>query len=162
MRTTNRVTLTGFSGRDAETKYGASGNKTVSCSIATTRSWKAKNSDEWEEETTWHNIVAWGKTADALELVKKGDAVHVDGRISVREWEDQSGGKRLFFQIIAENAHICVRPPKQGDQNPGGYSGAMQSPAAVNAGRKAPPSQNAKPLPGGDDNGVPFDDDVPF
>lgn len=162
MRSTNRVTLTGFAGRDAETKYSQSGTKTVKVSIATTRSWKKRDADEWEEETTWHSIVAWGRTADALEAVRKGDAVHVDGRIDIQKWTDNDGNDRTYFQIVAENAHIAIKPPKQGEGGNTSYQGATQNPAAVNATtRKAP--ADAKPLPGGEKtDGVPFDDDVPF
>ena len=91
MGSVNRVILVGNLGRDAELKYTPSGAAVSNFSIATTETWKDKNSGERKEKTEWHRIVLWGKTAENLsQYLLKGKQVFVEGRLETRQWEDKA------------------------------------------------------------------------
>ena len=108
----NHVTLVGRLGRDPETKFTASGKAVANFSIATDEGFGDK------KKTTWHNIVCWEKTAEAVQkYVKKGSLVLVDGRIQVREWEDKAGGKKKAFEIVANRVQFLdkAKPAAEGE-----------------------------------------------
>ena len=97
----NRVTLIGRLGRDPEMRYTPSGAAVARFSLATDENRKDQQGN-WQQETTWHNIVVWGQSAErASETLKKGTLVYIEGRISVRNWEDKEGQKRTSFEIVA-------------------------------------------------------------
>ena len=102
-RSLNKVMLIGNLGRDPELKATPSGSQVATFSIATNRKWKDKNG-ELQEETQWHNIVAWGPPAEFLATyLKKGSRLYVEGRLTHRSWEDQSGQKRYMTEVVVEN-----------------------------------------------------------
>lgn len=100
----NRVTLLGNVGKDAETKFTPSGIAKTTFSLATSRSWK--KGDNWEEETTWHNVVLWRSENVANHLLK-GKQVYVDGRIETRSYEARDGQKKYITEIVADNVILC-------------------------------------------------------
>ena len=113
-RSLNRVMLIGNLGRDPELKATPSGSQVATFSIATNRKWKDKNG-ELQEETQWHNIVAWGPQAEFLATyLKKGSRLYVEGRLTHRSWEDQSGQKRYMTEVVVENFVPLDAPPEGG------------------------------------------------
>lgn len=96
----NRVTLVGRLGKDPELRYSPSGQAVARFSLATDENRKDPQGN-WTQETTWHNIVLFGQTAErAGEMLKKGNLVYIEGRISQRQWEDKEGQKRTSFEIL--------------------------------------------------------------
>ena len=96
----NRVQLIGHLGSDPEIKTTDGGKKLAKLSIATTEVYK-NASGEKVEETQWHNLVAWGKTAEIIEkYVSKGKQIAVDGKITYRSYEDRNGDKRYITEIL--------------------------------------------------------------
>lgn len=101
----NRVMLIGNLGKDCETKQASDNFAITSFSIATQRSYK-KN-DQWEQETTWHNIKAFNASDYTRNALTKGAKVAVEGRISNRSYIDKDGNKKYVFEIIAESIILC-------------------------------------------------------
>jgi single-strand DNA-binding protein len=102
MPSLNKVFLMGHLGSDPEIRYTQSGAAVANFSVATSERWKDKVTGEDKENTEWHRIVAWNKTAEiAGERLRKGDLVFIDGRIQTRGWEDKNGNKRYTTEIVA-------------------------------------------------------------
>lgn len=103
-KSVNKVILVGNIGRDPEVKYTQSGTAVASFSIATTDSYKDKQSGEWKERTEWHNVVTWQRLAEiASEYLKKGSRVYIEGRLQTRSWEDKQGQKRYTTEVVAND-----------------------------------------------------------
>jgi len=99
----NQAQLIGRLGKDPEIRALENGRKVASFSVATSESWKDKTSGEKKEATEWHNIVAWGPTAEVCEkYLHKGDQVFVEGKIMTRSWE-KDGVKRYTTEIVVTN-----------------------------------------------------------
>lgn len=97
----NRTTLIGNLGKDPELKRLESGKAIAKFSVATSKSYQDKN-NEWQNVTTWHNIVVWGDRAEKAERkLKKGSRVYLEGEISNRTYEDRDGNKRTITEIVA-------------------------------------------------------------
>jgi single-strand DNA-binding protein len=90
---TNRVSLTGFLGKDAETKITRNSASFTVLSLATKRSWKDRETEEWKSETTWHRIIAWGKLGEYAANLTKGSHLQIDGEIRTRDYMQKTGGK---------------------------------------------------------------------
>ena len=101
-RSVNKVFLIGHLGRDAETRFTPSGVACTRFSVATTRSWKDQQNDEWKEETNWTNVTAWRKE-NLANYLTKGKQVHVEGRLQWRSYNDQEGRKVYVTEVIAED-----------------------------------------------------------
>ena len=96
----NRVTLLGHAGRDPEFRKMQSGDRTASFSLATTRRWKDRDGKP-AEATDWHRVVVFGAAVKAVEeLVAKGAALLVEGRLAVREFRDKAGNDRQVTEIV--------------------------------------------------------------
>jgi len=94
-RGVNKVILVGNLGNDPEIKYMPSGGAVANLSIATSSSWKDKNTGEMNEKTEWHRVVFFNRLAEiAGEYLRKGSQVYVEGRLQTRKWQDQSGNDR--------------------------------------------------------------------
>lgn len=119
----NKVILIGNLGRDPEVNHTQSGTAVATLSVATTR--RVKKGDQWESETEWHRVVAWGKTAEFCgNYLQKGSKVYVEGRLSTREWADRYGQKRYTTEVVAESVQ-SLDP-----RNDGGNSGNSDTPAS--------------------------------
>lgn len=91
----NRVSLTGFLGKDAEVKTTRNNNASFTVlSLATKRSWKNRDTGERQSETTWHRIVAWGRLGEYAAGLTKGAHLQVEGEIRTREYVEKAGGKK--------------------------------------------------------------------
>lgn len=147
----NKCMIIGNLGRDPEMRYTPSGQAVTQFTVATNRRWKGQN-EEWQEETEWFRIVAWGQLGErAAERLRKGNKVYIEGRIQTRQWEDQSGQKRYTTELIANQVTSLERREREeGDLPPSGED------------RSSTPSTSAAPAqrpaaPGGDEY-----DDLPF
>ena len=117
-RSLNKVMLIGNLGRDPELKATPSGSQVATFSIATNRKWKDKNS-EWQEDTQWHNIVAWGQQAEFIATyLKKGSRLFVEGRLTHRSWEDQGGQKKYITEVVLES-FVTLDPAPEGARGAG-------------------------------------------
>jgi single-strand DNA-binding protein len=109
MRGVNKVILIGNLGKDPELRYLPSGGPVAKFSLATGSKWKDKDG-QLQDRTDWHNIVAFGRTAEVCnEYLKKGSPVYVEGRIQTRSYDDRDGNKRWITEIIAQNVNMLGR-----------------------------------------------------
>lgn len=125
MGSLNRVQLIGNLGKDPEIRAIPSGAKVANFSIATTESYTGKDGQK-QDKTEWHNIFMWRGLAEIAEkYLRKGSQVYIEGRLSTRSWDDQSGNKKYMTEIIADNLVMLGkagsgqgRQESQGYQNP--------------------------------------------
>lgn len=105
----NKVLLIGNTGKDPEFTVTQTGRKRATLSLATTRRYRDANGEQ-KEQTDWHNLVAWGKTADVIESlgVHKGMPLFVEGSLSYRSWNDQNGQKRYATDVVIETFQILA------------------------------------------------------
>ncbi len=119
MASVNKVILIGNLGKDPETKYTPSGLQITKFSLATTD--RIKKGDNYEDKTEWHNIVCFNKIAEvASEFLKKGLSVYIEGRISTNSWEDQSGTKKYWTEIVA--SHLKILSKRESNSGEGGQA----------------------------------------
>ncbi len=145
----NKVILVGNLGQDPEVKYMPNGNAVCNITVATSESWKDKNSGEMQERTEWHRVVFFRRLAEiAGEYLKKGSQVYLEGRLQTRKWQDQQGQDRYTTEIVADNMQML---------GGGGRSGGS---AEFGGGQSKGGSQSA-PAPASMDNGY-TDEDIPF
>ena len=103
----NKVIVLGNLGSDPDARYMPNGNAVTNISVATTNSWKDKESGERQEETEWHRVVFFGRLAEiASEYLKKGSQVYVEGRLQTRKWEDKEGNDRWTTEIVANDMQM--------------------------------------------------------
>jgi single-strand DNA-binding protein len=157
-RSVNKVLLIGNLGRDAETKFTPSGAPVTRFSVATTRSWKDQQSNEWKEETNWTNVVLW-RQENLANYLTKGKQVYVEGRLQTRSYDDKDGKKVYTTEVVADEVILLGG---RGDGASGGFEGSSQAPR-----RGGPSSRGGAPAGGGppeeDSGGMGVtDDDVPF
>ncbi|WP_297574000.1 single-stranded DNA-binding protein [uncultured Deefgea sp.] len=173
MASLNKVLLIGNLGKDPETRFMPNGNAVCNFSIATTESWKDKQSGQKQEKTEWHNISMYGRLAEiAGQYLKKGSSVYIEGRLQTRKWQDkQTGADRYTTEIIADEMKMLGGRGDTGGNAGGGYnqqgggddfnqeySAPAQQQQQQQAPRQAPPQAAAKPARNFDD----FEDDIPF
>ena len=153
-RGVNKVILIGNLGNDPETKFLPSGGAVTNVSLATSESWKDKQTGQMQERTEWHRVVFFNKLAEiAGEYLKKGSKVYVEGSLRTRKWQGQDGQDRYTTEIVVSEMQMLDGRGEGGGAQPrqGGYSAsapACAAPAAAGGGYAAP---------SGD-----FDDDIPF
>lgn len=169
MASVNKVILVGNLGRDPEVRHSPDGAAMCSISIATTSSWKDKNTGERREETEWHRVSFFGRLAEvAGQYLKKGSSVYIEGRLKTRKWQDKNTGEdRYSTDIIADQMQMLggrsdasyeasQQPPAQPQrqvqarQNAGGY----QQRTAQNQPQKTPANQQQ--VSEWDDSEIPF------
>ncbi len=169
MASVNKVILVGNLGRDPETRYMPDGAAITNMSIATTSSWKDKNSGEKKEETEWHRIVFYGRLAEiAGEYLKKGRSVYIEGRLKTRKWTDKDGVEKFTTEVLADQMQMLGGREGMGGGDEGGMgggsSGSYGGGGGGGGGRSAAPARapaaaaSKKPAPNFDD----MDDDIPF
>lgn len=99
----NKVILIGNLGRDPEIRTMQNGNKVANLNMATTESWKDRNTGERRERTEWHRVVIFGPTADIAErYLRKGSKVYICGQLQTRKWQDQSGQERYTTEVVVQ------------------------------------------------------------
>jgi single-strand DNA-binding protein len=118
MGSVNRVILVGNLGRDAELRYTPGGAPVATFSLATTEVFKDKEGQR-KEQTEWHRVVVWGKTAETLnEYLTKGKQVYVEGRLQTRQWESKTdeGLSKALPRVARTVAHELRRDPSEGER----------------------------------------------
>ena len=145
----NKVILVGNLGADPENRMSQAGNAITNISIATSESWKDKNTGQQQERTEWHRVVFFNRLAEvAAEYLRKGSKVYVEGALRTRKWQDQSGQDRYTTEVVGSEMQMLDSRNSGGDDSYGGGGGM-------------PPAPKAQPQPGG--GGFdPVDDDIPF
>lgn len=147
-RGVNRVILIGNLGADPETRYMPSGNAVTNVSIATSETWKDKQTGEAKERVEWHRVIFFNKLAEiAGEYLKKGSKLYVEGSLRTRKWTDQSGQDRYTTEIVASEMQMLDTK---------GSSGGVVAESSGTQARQA--DTNSEPQSGGMD----FEDDIPF
>ena len=156
----NKVILVGNLGQDPEIRYTADGRPIANFSVATSETWKDKNSGEKREKTEWHRVVVFGKLAEICgEYLSKGRQVYIEGKLQTRKWQGQDGQDRYTTEVVIDGFTGTMqmlgtregggggpRPAAGGGGNRGGGgSGGYQDP-----GYPQQPYQNDK------------EDDIPF
>lgn len=159
----NKVILVGNLGKDPETRYTQSNTAVTTLTIATSESWRDKNSGENQERTEWHRVVLWGRLGEiAGEYLQKGRQVYIEGKLQTRKWQDQSGQDRYTTEIVGSEMQMLGGRAGGSASLDEGFSGGSQQssrPAASNA----PAPQNNAPQNNAPDMGDDFvDDDIPF
>ena len=146
----NKVILVGNVGTDPEVRYMPSGGAVTNITLATSESWKDKQTGQPQERTEWHRLVFFNRLAEiAGEYVRKGSKLYVEGSLRTRQWE-QDGVKRYTTEIVANEMQMLDSKPNQNQANNGQSRLATQAPA-----------QHGTPTQPNIDNGFP-DDDIPF
>jgi len=152
-RGVNKVILVGHLGRDPEVRYMPSGGGVANVTLATTDSWKDKQSGEKQERTEWHRVVFFNRLAEIVgEYLKKGSQVYVEGRLQTRKWQDNSGQDRYTTEIVANEMQML------GGRNAGASDFNQDSAPAPAAAAAAPPQSTGSGAGSAND----FDDDIPF
>ena len=160
----NKVILIGNLGKDPEVRYTAEGLARANMNIATSESWKDKQTGEKKEATEWHRVVLFGKTAEiAGEYLKKGRTVYIEGRLTTRKYQDKDGVERYITEIVGLDMQMLGGGEGRGEG--GGSYGGRQSGGeepAWGGGAPASGARQGAAKPAADDFGGDFDDDIPF
>jgi len=147
MASVNKVILVGNLGKDPDVRYMPNGDQVTNITVATTDTWKDKQTGEKKEATEWHRVVFFGKLAEiAGQYLKKGRQVYLEGALRTRKWQDKEGQDRYTTEIVASEMKML---------------GAKQdgAPVAPPASTASAPRPAAAPAAG---NFNDFEDDIPF
>jgi single-strand DNA-binding protein len=153
----NKVILVGNLGADPEVRSLPSGNKVVNLRIATSESWRDKNSGERQERTEWHRVVIFseGLARVAEQYLRKGSKVYLEGQLQTRKWTDQAGVEKFSTEIVLQGFNSNLTMLDGRGEGEGGSTGFSSPPAARSEGRR--PANNAPAFESGG-----MDDDIPF
>ena len=156
----NKVILVGNLGADPETRAMPSGTTVANLRIATSESWRDKQSGEQQERTEWHRVALFGRLAEvAGEYLRKGSQVYIEGSLRTRKWQDKQGNDRYSTEIVGNDLQMLGgRGGAGGGEASRGAAGAA---AAGGAGGGAP-ALAEESAGGGASRGEEFDDDIPF
>lgn len=160
-RGVNKVILIGNVGGDPETRYLPNGNAVTNITLATTDSWKDKQTGQQQDRTEWHRVVFFGKLAEiAGEYLRKGSQCYIEGRLQTREWE-KDGVKRYTTEIVVDmNGSMQMLGGRNNNEGGGDYAPRQQSRPAPQQAAPRPAPQPAAQQPAADYDS--FDDDIPF
>lgn len=180
----NKVILVGNLGQDPEVRYMPNGNAVANISLATSESWRDKQTGEQKEITEWHRVVFFGKLAEVVgEYAKKGTQMYVEGQLKTRKWQDQQGVDRYTTEIVVNvGGTMQLLGGRQnggsqqtagGGQNNNGWGQPQQpqgtgqqqfsgTPEQQQAARNAAAHNMNRTPPPGNEPPMDFDDDIPF
>ncbi|MDO2949866.1 single-stranded DNA-binding protein [Aeromonas simiae] len=186
-RGVNKVILIGNLGQDPEVRYMPSGGAVTNITLATSDTWRDKQTGEQKERTEWHRVVLFGKLAEvAGEYLRKGSQVYIEGRLQTRKWQDQNGQERYTTEVVVDiggSMQMLGGRPQGGGQPMNQGGGQQQSwgqpqqpmqqasrPAAApspqqQGGYNRPAAPQAQPQsapPVYNEPPMDFDDDIPF
>ena len=143
----NKVILIGNLGRDPEVRTFQNGNKLCNLRIATSETWRDKNSGERKERTEWHSVAIFSEPLAkvAEQYLRKGSKVYLEGQLETRKWQDQSGNDKYSTEVVLRpySSTLTMLDGGSNDNSGGGYS--------------APQQQQSQPQPSRD-----LDDEIPF
>ncbi|HBU4952863.1 TPA: single-stranded DNA-binding protein [Klebsiella pneumoniae] len=167
-RGVNKVILVGYLGQDPEVRYLPSGGAVANFTLATSETWRDKQTGQMRENTEWHRVVVFGKLAEvAGEYLRKGAQVYIEGQLRSRKWTDQSGLEKYVTEVVVNVGGTMQmlggrresQPQSDPQTPPPATSGAAKGKGKA-AGKKsntAPQQPPSQPDPGHD-----FDDEIPF
>lgn len=159
-RGVNKVILIGNLGADPEVRYMPSGDAVTNIRIATSESWKDKQSGEQRETTEWHRVVFFRRLAEiAGEYLKKGGKVYIEGSLRTRKWQGQDGQDRYSTEIVANEMQMLDSRGGSANFEGGQPMGSSSSRPSQAPSEQVPKSQPTQPGPDTLDD---FDDDIPF
>ncbi|HHR5882969.1 TPA: single-stranded DNA-binding protein [Providencia alcalifaciens] len=171
-RGVNKVILIGNLGQDPEIRYMPNGGAVANLTLATSESWRDKQTGEMKEKTEWHRVVIFGKLAEiAGEYLKKGSQVYIEGSLQTRKWQDQSGQDRYSTEVVVNIGGSMQMlggrggdAPSQGQSGGQGGWGQPQQPQAAQqfSGGGAAPARSPAPASQTNEPPMDFDDDIPF
>ncbi len=160
----NKVILIGYLGQDPEIRYMPNGGAIANITLATSESWRDKQTNELKEKTEWHRVVIFGKLAEiAGEYLKKGSQVYIEGSLQTRKWQDQSGQDRYTTEVVVNIGGTLQMLGGRGSEHAGmatgGNWGQPSQPQSVPTAKPVatpvkPQAMNEPPID--------FDDDIPF
>ncbi|EAT0833336.1 single-stranded DNA-binding protein [Salmonella enterica] len=187
LRGINKVILIGNLGQDPELRYMPNGGAVANLTLATSETWRDKQTGEMRENTEWHRVVVFGKLAEiAGEYLRKGSQVYIEGQLRTRSWDDNNGVTRYVTEIVvsmqgtmqmlgnrqAQTSGDWSQQQPQGSQSSGSQPASSQAakPAAAKKGRgkakgntqNPPPSAPVTPTPDPSEPPYDFDDTIPF
>lgn len=152
----NKVILIGNLGNDPEVRYTPNGSAVANITLATSETWRDKQSGELQERTEWHRVVFFNRLAEIVgEYLRKGSKIYVEGSLRTRKWQDKTGVDRYTTEIIAAEMHML--DSRQGAN----AANTAQSSAAT------PPTHETSTIPPASNAGLAaevkdLDDDIPF
>ncbi len=159
----NKVTLIGNLGSDPEVRMTNSGSKVVNISVATTESWRDKQTGERKDKTEWHRVVIFnpGLCDVAEKYLKKGSKVYLEGALQTRKWQDNNGQDKYSTEIVMQgfNSNLLMLDKKDGESsgsNWGADTGSFSTSSASSNGWDSSPSASNNA------SAVEIDDDIPF
>jgi len=153
----NKAIILGRLGKDPEVRYMPNGGAVANLSIATSQTWKDKQTGEKKEKTEWHRVVLYNRIAEvAGEYAKKGSLLYIEGRIETKKWTDKDGQDRYTTEIIGDQMQLVGgRETGAGGNDDDGFSGGGRGAAPSGGGYQ----RSAEPSGGGVAD---MDDDIPF
>ncbi|EMB0054091.1 TPA: single-stranded DNA-binding protein [Pseudomonas aeruginosa] len=157
-RGVNKVILVGNAGGDPEVRYLPNGNAVTSISLATSESWKDKQTGQQQERTEWHRVVFFGRLAEiAGEYLRKGSQAYIEGTLRTRKWQGQDGQDHWTTEVVVDrngNLQLLGSAPSQSAQRQPQQRGAQRPQ------QQPPRQQQPAPQPAADYDS--YDDDIPF
>ncbi len=164
----NKVILIGNVGGDPETRFLPNGNAVTNLTLATSDSWRDKQSGQMQERTEWHRVTFFGKIAEiAGQYLRKGSKIYIEGRLQTREWE-KDGVKRYTTEIIVDIGGSMQMLDSRGDNEGGGRPAPAPRPQQQAQPQSQGQQQQQRPAPSVQHDAQPapdydsFDDDIPF
>ncbi|MEZ3499989.1 single-stranded DNA-binding protein SSB1 [Pantoea sp. KPR_PJ] len=179
-RGVNKVILVGNLGQDPEVRYMPNGGAVANITLATSESWRDKQTGENKEITEWHRVVLFGKLAEvAGEYLRKGSQVYIEGQLRTRKWQDQGGQDRYTTEVVVnvggtmqmlggrQQGASAGGAPMGGGQSSGNNNGwgQPQQPQGGNqfsGGAQSRPQPQSAPASNNNEPPMDFDDDIPF
>ena len=153
----NKVILIGNLGADPETRAMPSGTTVANLRVATSESWRDKQTGEQQERTEWHRVALFGRLAEiAGEYLRKGSQVYIEGSLRTRKWQDKQGNERYSTEIVGNELQML------GGRGGAGAGAGMGGGAAEARGGGAPSYAEEPVAGGGSSRSDDFDDDIPF
>ncbi|RWR03094.1 single-stranded DNA-binding protein [[Pantoea] beijingensis] len=176
-RGVNKVILVGNLGQDPEVRYMPNGGAVANITLATSESWRDKQTGETKEKTEWHRVVLFGKLAEvAGEYLRKGSQVYIEGALQTRKWTDQAGVEKYTTEVVVNVGGTMQMlggrqgggAPAAGQSNNNNGWGQPQQPQApqggnnnqFSGGAQSRPQQSSAPA--NNEPPMDFDDDIPF
>ncbi len=152
----NKVILVGNLGKDPEMKYTPQGTAVAKFSVATGDRYKDKEGN-WQDRTEWHNVTAWGRTAEiATEYLKKGRQVYIEGSLRTHSWDDkQTGQKKYMTEVVVNELVLLGGRGESGGDSAGSSRGSSSSNSNNNFDQRTPEHEPAG-------SGPITDEDIPF
>jgi len=159
----NKVILIGNLGADPETRAMPSGTTVANLRVATSESWRDKQTGEQQERTEWHRVALFGRLAEvAGEYLRKGSQVYIEGSLRTRKWQDKQGNERYSTEIVGNDLQMLGGRGGGGSAGSGPGGGAEGAGRSGGSGSAGGPSYAEESGGSGTSRSEEFDDDIPF